>query len=78
MDVQLEPNFIQQVLFGLNSELNNSYCLKKETIENMIKFMSEATIFTDEAKIFIKNGLTSVIEDCNYLIDSLLLKELEE
>ena len=72
----LEPNFIQHVLFGLNSELNGSYCLKKETIENMIKFMTDATIFTDQGKILIKNGIKSVIEDCNYLIE--ILKEKEQ
>lgn len=69
----LEPDFIQHVLFGLNSELNGTYCLRAETIEKMIKFMDDATFFTEEAKYIMnkKKNLPTIKRDCEFLINVL-------
>jgi hypothetical protein len=66
----LEPDFIQHVLFGLNSELNGTYCLSAKTIEKMIKFMDDATFFTEEAKyiMYKKKNLPTIKKDCEFLI----------
>lgn len=64
---QLEDNWIQQCLFGLNKELNGKNSVSVKDLENQVKFTESLEIFTHTARMIFRQKIKSNIADIEFL-----------
>lgn len=63
-----DDNFIQEILFGLNKEMNKSDILTVDLLNNQIKFINGSKFYTEYANLKAMRKINYRVEDCEYLI----------